>query len=355
MTNLSVSRLESQLLEQVTQVGQVNNGRTAMMDPTKRHMLQYAFRDFVAYFLELDQRAQAQARQNKPQVVNGVALTTTALHLNIQVTAYDVPEASNQGQPLSVHKYENDQGQARLIQLYSSRMNDDGTMSYQVTVIKLAVSLENVAPSPEVGQGSQVGQIPAAEAGGSAGDSLQDFLNRSPYSQTAGTAVWSYQTDDALDLLQEEERLQTWAQEQHMQELIEAAYKIIAYMNANDLEVAFNMDEQDKAIMMNALNNDPAEVAQAVLKSFIRKKRVELDMLRKEIKERQEIEEAKHKLEKVPPQFERILNFFDKVERMLDTQKFDKNALRNMMNALDQLNESLNKVLDPATISTPAA
>ncbi|MBT9548503.1 MAG: hypothetical protein IV090_24125 [Candidatus Sericytochromatia bacterium] len=363
MTNLSISRLESQLLQQV-EAARGEGLSSPSLTPTQRNMVQYAFRDFVSYFLQLEYLAEAARKQKQvtmpppPSSSGGaVSLSTTDLHLKIQVAAYEVPAdvMPAQGQPVTVKKYADESSRASLIEIFTPVINAAGVTSYQVTAVKLALSMEQLSPDPSLASGGQVGLIPAAEASGSAGDSLQQFFERAtdPQAQAQAQPQWSYENEDALALLEEEERLQKWAAEQHMDALIEAAYKIMAYMNANELQVAFGMSEEDKALMMNALNNDPAEVAQAVLKSFIRKRRVELDMLRKEIKERQDLEEAKHKLEKVPPQFEKILNFFDKTERMLDTQKFDKNALRNMMNALDQLNESLGKVLNLGSFTTP--
>lgn len=358
MTNLSVSRLESQLLQQV-ESARAEGAHAPALTPTQRNMVQYAFRDFVNYFLQLEYLAEAARRQrqaaNAPAFSSGapVSLTSTDLHLKIQVAAYEVPAegVSAQGQPVTVQKFADENRRASLIQIYTPFNNAAGITSYQVTSVQLALTMEQVSPDPSLASGGQTGQIPAAEASGSAGDSLQQFFDGA--AQAGAETLWSYENLDAMDLLEEEERLEEWKAQQHMQALIEAAYKVMAYMNTQELQVAFGMSEEDKALMMNALNNDPAEVAQAVLKSFIRKRRVELDMLRKEIKERQDLEEAKHKLEKVPPQFERILNFFDKTERMLDTQKFDKNALRNMMNALDQLNQSLSKVLNLGSFTTP--
>ncbi|MGE3723920.1 MAG: hypothetical protein AB7I41_00100 [Candidatus Sericytochromatia bacterium] len=359
MTSLSISRLESQLLQQVESARSEGLASPALT-PTQRNMVQYAFRDFVNYFLQLEYLAEAARKQKQvttpppPSSSGGaVSLTTTDLHLKIQVAAYELPAEvlPAQGQPVTVEKYADENSRASFIQIYTPVINAAGVTSYQVTSVKLALSTEQFSPDPSLANGGQVGQIPPAEASGSAGDSLQQFFERTTHPQAQ--TQWSYENEDAMRLLEEEERLQKWQAQQHMDALIDAAYKIMAYMNAQELQVAFGMSEEDKALMMNALNNDPAEVAQAVMKSFIRKRRVELDMLRKELKERQDLEEAKHKIEKVPPQFEKILNFFDKTERMLETQKFDKNALRNMMNALDQLNESLNKVLNLDSATAP--
>lgn len=301
---MSISRLESQLLQQV-ESARMEGSTAPSLTPTQRHLVQYAFRDFVNFFLQLEQLAEA-ARKQKMQAMASpsatpATLTTTALHLDIRVEAYETESAPTQ--PVTVHKLQNESGQASLIQVYLPKTDLNGAVSYQVTTLKLAVSLDTLAQTPEMAQGGQTGLLTPVESGGSAGDSLQDFLNRSPHSQTAGHSVWAYQHEDALDLLHEEARLQDWKEQQHLQALIEAAYEIMGYLGSGELQAAFGMSEEEKELMANALERDPAEVAQAVLKSFIRKKRMELEMLRKELKERQEIEEAKHKTERIPPQF----------------------------------------------------
>jgi hypothetical protein len=334
MAGMTITGLETQLLDKVFASG-------PSLPTTQRTLVQYAFRDFVNYFLELDKQAKATAQQNNPFAQNPTFLTTKGLHLDIQVEKYQRDDLPAQGQPVSVHKQENEAGLASLIEVYTPQTDAVGALSYQVTVIKLAITQDNLAQTPQPSTGGQVSQIPNADASGSAGDSLQDFLNRSPYSGSAGTQLWSYQNEDAADLIQEQRRQDDWKYQQHLQLLIDAAYDVLSYLNNDKFKAAFGMTEEEKNFMADAINNDPAEVAKKVLIIFVKKKRMELEMLRKELKDREELIEAQHKTGGAQQQLERILNFFDTAQRTLETQHIEQGYLQKLLDNLDQLNQAL--------------
>ncbi|PIQ24589.1 hypothetical protein COW36_11265 [bacterium (Candidatus Blackallbacteria) CG17_big_fil_post_rev_8_21_14_2_50_48_46] len=350
MSVLSISRLESQLLQQV-ELARAEGQASPSLSPVQKQMVQYAFQDFVNFFLQLEYLADAMRRQKQSQLASGPslvgtqALSTTDLHLKIQVSsAYETPATqSRPQQPVTVQKYADEASRGSLIQIYTPFTNAEGVTAYQVTSIQLALRLDALSQNPSLAETTQTGQIPLAAASGSAGQGLDQFFKATD--TQAEAPFWAYENQNAMELLEEEQRLEDWQAQQDLQAMIEAAYQVMAYLHAPELQAAFGMNEEEKEMMMNALQNDPADVAQAVLKTFIRKRCMELEMLRKELKDKQDLEDAKHKIEKVPPQFERILNFFDTTQRLLETQKIDKNALRSLMDAIDKLNQSLNQNL----------
>lgn len=337
MANLSVTGLENQLLDQVFQKRNSANGS---LSQRQRTLVQYAFRDFVNYFLKLDRQAQSAIQQANPTLPQNTVLSTTGLHLDIRMEAYDTNKIQAQGQPVSVHKQEDINGAATCIEVYTPETDANGATTYHVTAIKLAVSLNQVAQNPEPGNSTQVTQVSNTTGSGSSGDGLQDFLNRSPQSGSAGVEFWHYHNDDAMELLEEEERLQDWRDEQHLQELIAAAYEILSYLQSMKIKAAFDMTEEEKETMLNALQNDPAEVAQKVLQQFIKKKRLELEMLRKELKDRQEATEHAHQINHLQAQFERLLNFYDHAQKLLETQKLDRGHLQDLLNTLPTLSST---------------
>jgi hypothetical protein len=346
MVQLSVSGLENQILDNLSSVSSASN-------KSQNTQVQYAFRDFVNYFLELQSQAEIAARlkqASQPQAgllqatspKESPALQAAALHLNVQMERHQVDDIESfNGQNVRVTQLKTDQGLARRIEVITPQDMGNGTLSYAVTVIKLAVQT-NLGSTPTVAQTAQVSSLPIAQASASSGGQLQDFLNRSPYAKP-GEALMEYEEDNAMNLLKAEAQWRDLQQEKHVQALINAALELVNYLQEQEYRAAFGLNKDELDLIKKALEKDPAEVGQAALVQFIKKKRIALEMLRKELQQRMELQEQSAQTAAAFAQVERMQNFYNGAKKVLEVQQIEKGKLQQLMGVLEQLNMSLSQ------------
>jgi len=306
---------------------------------SQKELVEYAFKDFVNYFLRLQQEAETAARLNAQSNPQQGPLYASHLHLNVSLEKFAAEDVSAfNAQGVQVSQLKTEAGFASRIEILSQQTLGDGTISYAVTVLKLAIEMENVSPVLSPMSSTQVSILPVASASGSSGSGLQDFLNRSPYAHQEGQALMEYENEDAIQLLREEERQQDWHSEQQMQALISAAVNILKYLQTFKLKAAFGMTKEESEYIENALENDPAAVVKESIIRFLKKKQIELEMLRKEVQQRLALQRNDAAEAAAFGQFERMINFYNQAQKTLEVQEFDKDTLKNLMIALDQVN-----------------
>lgn len=163
MSALSISKLESQLLDSVFPKNQremlagqfdlpVMAGSPAQtaLQAAQKQMTQYAFRDFVDYFVQLEQRARNYSAMQKAINPGSTSpLVSAGMQLNIQVERFQGVAASevSGAQPVVVQKLQTEQGLASRIEIRTPEVQSDGSVSYSITVIKLAVEMGQLQTS----------------------------------------------------------------------------------------------------------------------------------------------------------------------------------------------------------------
>lgn len=346
MANLSISGLQNQILEQIFTPApiQMANGSTMTLQPiqdSKKELVEYAFKDFVNYFMRLQQEAETAARIAAQSIPQQGPLYASHLHLNVSLEKFAAEDISSfNAQGVQVTQLKTEGGFASRIEILSQQKSGDGTISYAVTVLKLAIEIENVTPKLTPTQSSQVSTpLPVAGASDSAGSSdLQDFLNRSAYANQDPIELMDYENEDAMQLIREEKRQTDWNSQQQIQALLEAAVNILNYLQTFKLKAAFGMTKEESEYLEKSLQDDPAYVAKDSIIRFLKKKQIELEMLRKEVQERLAIQQNDAEQATAFGQFDRMINFYNQAQKTLEVQEFDKDALKNLMKAFNQVN-----------------
>lgn len=356
--SLSISALEKQLMDRLFRSGPVADGRSDMAIPgsleqTQEMMTKYAFQDFVSFFMNLESQAKQAAQrayQDAPSMPG--PLYASQLHLDIQIERYkQVGAAEIAGsQPVTVQKLKTDMGLASKIEIRTPELHSDGSVSYTVTLLKLAVSIDEVQPRPDLAQGKVIGAPIIPAVGETAGDDLEEFLNQSAFSGEAEN-IFEYETDDAMELLAEQNKLDDWQAAQQLKVLVELAYRILKMMQAEEYDNVFNLTKEESDLIQDALKHSPDEVTRKALGQFIKKKRIELEMLRKELKERAEAQEDSHKIAAKQAKVEKLLNILDNLEKVLNKQPYKHGQLGPLLAELDQLNRMDGKAADGISLS----
>ncbi|MGV3524106.1 MAG: hypothetical protein ACO1RX_07775 [Candidatus Sericytochromatia bacterium] len=358
MSALSISKLESQLLDNVFPKNQremqgsqfdlpVMAGTPVQtaLQAAQKQMTQYAFRDFVDYFMQLEQRARNySAMQKAMNPASSSPLVSAGLQLNIEVERFQGVASSelNSAQPVVVQKLQTEQGLASRIEIRTPEVQSDGSVSYSITVIKLAVEMGQLQTSAGGAQGGQTGQLPMAAGSGSVSATFTDFLDKPRFSETAGTAVWDYTTDNAMALMKEQERVDGWIEEQARQAHLEAAYQVMAFLQGQKVGMAFELSKEERELVANALDMSPDEVTRKALINFIKRKRIEMEMLRKELQERQVAAEMAHTLAALQEKLDKLINEFDQMQKELEkNEHVDVEKLRQLMANFDATNLAL--------------
>ncbi len=351
MAQLSVTGLEQQILSQF------ENAQTPGISARQQQRIQYAFRDFVDFFLTLQSQAETALRIQQDSAQNNpagpqetAALQGVALHLNVQMERYTRTATEGAEEPVGannvkVSQYEADHLMARRIEVVTPQELGDGTLGYAVTVIELVVEARTYAPQTNVANGGQVSSLPIAAASATTGQGLQNFLNGSPEEAERAEVLMQYENQNAMNILEAEEEWQTLQQEKHLKALMQAMYQLMNFLQIQEYETAFGLSAEESKLLKEALEKDPAEVVQKALIQFIKKKRIELEMLRKEIQQRLEIQQQSAQTATIFAQLERLINFYGKSQKALEKKKVDVEKLKQLMGAIEQLN----KILSPGT------
>lgn len=343
--SLSISALEKQLMDRIFRSGS-SFGETAgaptqiSLQQTQEMMTKYAFQDFVNFFLNLESEAKKAAQrtaQNAPSMPG--PLYASQLHLDIQIERYkQVGAAEVAGsQPVTVQKLKTDMGMASKIEIRTPELHSDGSVSYTVTLLKLAVSIDEIQPRPDLAQGQVVGSPIIPATGETAGEDLEEFLNHSPFSGEAET-IFDYENEDAMELLSEQKKLDDWQAAQQLKVLVEIAYKILKAMQAEEYDNVFNLTKEESELIQNAMTGNISEITRKALTQFIQKKRIELEMLRKELKERMEAQEDSHKIAAKQEKVEKLLNVLDNVQQVLNKQPYKHGRLAEMLEDFNKVN-----------------
>lgn len=355
MAQLSVTGLEQQILSQF------ETAQSSGISARQQQHIQFAFRDFVDYFLTLQSQAETALRiqqdsaQNTASPQAPAALQGVALHLNVQMERYtrpatDADDTPVQANHVKVSQYEAENLMARRIEVVTPQQLGDGTLGYAVTVIELVVEARTYGQQPPVANGGQVSSLPIAAASATTGQSLQNFLNGSPEEAEHAEVLMQYEDQDAMNMVEAEDQWQALQQERHLKALMQAMYQLMAYLQVQEYETAFGLSEEETKLLREALERDPAEVVQAALIQFIKKKRIELEMLRKEIQQRLAIQQKSAQSATVFAQLERLINFYSKSQKALEKKKIDVEKLKQLMGAIEQLNKALSQSEAPTSI-----
>lgn len=346
MNTLSLTGLEKQLLVQVFSNTATDDPNTLDqlqgLQKTQSTMVSYAFRDFVDYFLKLDALAKAAAKAQAQTLPPGSGpLYAAPLHLDLRIERYQqlAPAEVDDTQPVSVHKLVNDDGVASRIEICTPELQADGSLSYAITVIKLAVSTRLEGQTATAVASGSAGQPPVAAAGGTAGGHLQDFLDQGDY-QGPSEAVWDYVNEDAMDLLEEQERQDQIVAELKFRQVMAAAYAVLAYIQKTERNAFFDLNEDEQKLVAQATSGDPRQVSHQALLRFIKKKRVELEMARKEIQQKLQATQDAHKIAQAQAALNRLINAFEQVQQLLEkNQTVDPQMFSELMAAFDAANQ----------------
>lgn len=304
MPGLSVSGLENKLIENVfknsrlSSAGLQGDAAIGAMN-TAELLTRYAFKDFVAYFVKLEQLAQSR-RQQQLQAISPLTgatpastafspLKSVSLHLDISIDSFKnvAAEDVHDGQPVNVHEVSTAAGKARDIEIRIPQLQADGSVSYSVSVIHLAVTPSQLDQTTEAGQSGQSGDWSLAAAAGSAGEG-DDFYSKMVTGSCVGTTVWQYSNDDAMSLVENEKKQSALQAEQAMAALIEAASNIVKYLNSIQINTAFHLNKEESELVQEALEKgSDLVVNQRLLQVFKDKKRL-LEKFEKELKKHQE-------------------------------------------------------------------
>lgn len=359
MSSLSVSRLEQQMVDRIFQadpgVKEAIQAETGLSS-SQETMARFAFKDFVSYFLHLQQVAQqAKSQPQNTQAGAPKPLSTLALQLNIEIERYKDVSADevSGGQPVTVQKMQTEEGAASRIEIRTPQLQSDGSTSYSITVVKLSLQTGDVAFSPMSSTRSgQTGRLSLAEATGQAGGSqqLQDFLDQPRYSNAVGTQIWQA-SHNASALFEQESREDSWASQEHMQSLIQAAYAVLSQLQTREIGSSFRMTKEEREFFEGALDNAPNEVVRQALTLFIKKKRAELDMLRKKMQEQQQQAAEEHQIQQsesatqsaLEAEEKRLEQVMELLQKMADLVGYDISGsevetLRMAMAGVDQAN-----------------
>ncbi|MGV3523162.1 MAG: hypothetical protein ACO1RX_03000 [Candidatus Sericytochromatia bacterium] len=359
MSSLSVSRLEQQMVDRIFQadpgVQEAIQAETGLSS-SQETLARFAFKDFVSYFLHLQQVAQqAKSQPQHLQTDAPKPLSTLSMQLKIEIERYKDVSADevSGGQPVTVQKMQTDEGAASRIEIRTPQIQSDGSTGYTITVVKLSLQTGDVAFSPMTSTRSgQTGRLSLAEGAGQVGGSqqIQDFLDKPRYSNAVGTSLWEV-SHNASALFDQETREDSWASQEQMQSLIQAAYAVLTQLQTREIGSSFRMTKEEREFFEGALDNAPDQVVRQALTRFIQKKRAELDMLRKKIQEQQQQAAEEHQiqqsdsatqsaLEAEEKRLEQVMELLQKMADMVgyDISGSDVENLRNAMASVDQTN-----------------
>lgn len=351
MNTVSLASLEKQLLGNLfsnsapgASVDEAGNRASALigLQQTQTTMVTYAFRDFVDYFLKLDAMAKEAAKKYAQTLPpDSGPLYSANLHLDLRIERYKDVDAAEveSNQPVSVQKQINDSSVASRIEVYTPEISADGTVSYSITVIKLAISTGDM----QLGAGAAahsvtVGNAPIAQAGATVGGNLMSFLDQGDYNKAA-EQVWDYSSDDAMSLVHEQKRLDAAAADLSFRHLVAAAIRLMSYLLTQERNAAFDLTPEEQALVDAAINGDASDVTRKALIKFLQKKRIELEMARKEALERWQSNQDAHKTGPTPEQINRLLNAFEHLQQTLEKeQTVNSKAFQELQLEVDKAN-----------------
>lgn len=151
--------------------------------------------------------------------------------------------------------------------------------------------------------------------------------------------------------MEEQERLDGWAEEQARQAQLEAAYQVMAFLQGQKIGMAFELTKDERELIANALNMSPDEVTRKALINFIKRKRIELEMLRKELQERQVAAEMAHTIAELQDKVDKLINEFDQMQQELEkNEHVDVEKLRQLMANVDATNLALTSLVTMGTM-----
>ena len=300
MPAISMSSLENQLMEKIFRRAALHPGQQLQesgleiggIQSATETMARYAFKDFVNYFIQLEERTRAAARQTRPVDPATSPLRAAGLHLQIRIEAFEPSEPA--AQPVTVHKHETEQGLASRIEIRTEQRQADGSVSYGITVLKLAVEVGKLAAASPAAETAAAGVLPLVAAAATVGDELADFLARTPLARTAGHTIWQFSTADAMDLVEKQQQLEAWQREEAMRVLVSAAYQLLNYLQHERLDAIFDLSSEEEKLVKTFLENSSDEVVRQAMLNFFKKKRPQLDAIRREIERRRQEAAEEH-------------------------------------------------------------
>jgi hypothetical protein len=276
---MTLSNLENQILEQVRQHGKQMGIPTKNSDET---LIQYSFQDFVAKFLQAPVQQAASA---------GTSLQSLPLQLDLSIEQGILGEnlsekAAKDMQGVTAYTWSGQEGAAHRIEIYTPQTQADGSIQMSVTVIKIALRHEAVGQTPMAQSSEAVGAIPAAEASGKSGyKSMDQFLSENRYAQTLKDKkeLMEYSTENAAELVHEEERMEAFHSNQAIDRMIQQAWATFGGTLDGMIAKAAGMSADEKEYFQDILDKHPDEVFKKAFLEFLTRKKNDLEKAYKEL------------------------------------------------------------------------
>lgn len=311
-----------------------------------------AFQDLLSYFVTLEQTSQTLAQQqaslDDSELAGLPPLLSAPLHLDISVEGFRHLSAAEVAglDPTNMETLQTEDGLASRITLVAPELASDGTVTYTLTLVKMALRLADPTVSGDVlgtAIGTALGQISMAGAAASGGDALTDFLDQG---WNGGTSIWHFQTDDA----------QSWVanpqdQSKMLQELLDMAYSLMQYLNNLEILRAFQMSKEEKKRIEEAIK--AAEMAaekEAKLRDMRKKQRAE-DALLQELIKRHLMDSDAQKQANAEALRQRLVHFFSQTQHILNQGNLNPGQLSDLIGECYRLDLEMRAALAAQTMA----
>lgn len=303
------------------------------------------FQDLLSYFLQLEDMARRLATQQSLQASSGTLLSAP-LHLNIRIENYSHLTAAEAGGtlPLESQTLETEEGAATRVAMRTPEIGADGKVTYNVAVLKLAVSLDALSSQPDLAQSMSLGQPLVPAVGASAGQSLSDFMNGSGFAGGPGQLVWEYSSDNAAASSNDRQKM--------LEELYAMANALMDYLNQQEILHAFDISAQEKKRIEEMLKQQQIAAEKAAIIADIKKKQIAVELAVKDLlKRRKRLQEAEE-LAQAKSLHHRLSHFLGSTEKLLEQPNVDPATYAGLLEQFHHLTLEL-KAAAAAQTSVP--
>lgn len=316
------------------------------------------FGDLLTYFLKLEEMARKLARQQAVQAdlaaqIAGTGLQSAGLHLDIRIEGFTNLSAADAGGTLAVdeHTYSSAEGFATRVTLRTPQIQADGSVSYNVTVLKLAVSVDGLEPRPALAQAMALGQPQiGAASGAAAGQSLADFMAESGSAGGSGTLIWQFSSDHVA--FNEDFA----AQRKLVNDLYAMANALMEYLNQQQIIHAFDMSAEEKKRLEELIKQQQIAAEKAAVLEDIKKKRIALEMVTKDTLKRLKIQQEVEQQASAKSLHHRLAHFLGSTEKQLEQASVDPVEFAGLLEDFHRLSLEMKAALAAQTaVSTSSS
>lgn len=308
-----------------------------------------AFQDLVAYFINIEQTSHALALQqeNLADIDGSPTLLSAPLHLDIRIEGFRYLSAAEVSghEPLRIQTLQTEQGLASRIEMITPEMSANGSVSYSVTILKLALRTMDLQALSLADQGGVLGSLPLALASGSVGDPLSAFLNQG----LIESPIWSYQSNNTLDPMsnpQDSAKL--------LQELLDMAYSLMQYLNNLEMMQAFAMSKADKRRIEEAIKASEIDAAKRALRNEFIQKQINLEIGIKNLRKRKLNQEDAQNMARAQSLQHRLVSFFDQAQKLLSQDMLDPSVMEGLIGEYQHLDLELRKAVSAQAMARTA-